>query len=230
MGRATPFVLELSCFFLLIYYCRKRRSCCQPKISLECKIEIFLAWKNWRETLQPPIDTQKLHPDLKQLLVLEDDCVSNNQPPEIFESLTISTRQILSGITPTISTIKGQFLPKRSNLIETFQAHRPFSKLTEGGKAFTKHFHRSRGGWWGQAKGSPEQINEMALRKVNEILDRANWRNIFYLPGEQPVCEYRVILGYGARWSWDLTTSQCKAFRGFLEPPQEDGHEKGWIH
>jgi len=34
----------------------------------------------------------------------------------------------------------------------------------------------------------------------------------------------RIDRGYGIRWQTDAI------FRGFLEPPMEDGHEKGWKH
>ena len=39
--------------------------------------------------------------------------------------------------------------------------------------------------------------------------------------------EARVPEGYGARWA---LTADGARFRGFLEPPMEDGHAKRWRH
>jgi hypothetical protein len=48
---------------------------------------------------------------------------------------------------------------------------------------------------------------------------------VHLLPHKVEVFEIRVAAGYGARWS-----ASGNEFRGFLEPPTLDGHEKGWIH
>jgi len=40
--------------------------------------------------------------------------------------------------------------------------------------------------------------------------------------GDLAVFELRIAAGYGARWLADGSE-----FRGFLEPPMEDGHSKG---
>jgi hypothetical protein len=45
-----------------------------------------------------------------------------------------------------------------------------------------------------------------------------------YLPHNVSIIELRIKEGYGIRWE---TTG---AFRGFLEPQMENGHEKGWKH
>ena len=52
------------------------------------------------------------------------------------------------------------------------------------------------------------------------------WLNLHVLPHEEYVIECRQKDGYGMRW----TTGKSKEFRGFLEPPMADGHEKGWKH
>jgi hypothetical protein len=47
--------------------------------------------------------------------------------------------------------------------------------------------------------------------------------------------EVRNKEGYGARWTAKLRDNNNNhdiswLFRGFLEPPMEDGHSVGWIH
>ena len=60
--------------------------------------------------------------------------------------------------------------------------------------------------------------------------------------GECEIFEIRGAHGYGARWSLDADASETKmpqansaqlrypAFRGFLEPPMENGFAVGWKH
>ncbi|KAF1323481.1 hypothetical protein FI667_g10510, partial [Globisporangium splendens] len=97
--------------------------------------------------------------------------------------------------------------------------------LTVGARAFTKHCQRSADGWWGELKGNDAAKNQIALTKVLEILDTAVWKNIHSLPHAQVTMELRNALGYGARW-----TAEDQAFRGFLEPQMENGHEARWRH
>lgn len=59
---------------------------------------------------------------------------------------------------------------------------------------------------------------------LHYFLDNCIWINIHGLPGDIPILELRVKQGYGIRWQIN------GVFRGFLEPPMENGHEKGWKH
>lgn len=179
-----------------------------------CKLELFA----------------NLHPDLKSLIVVKPEVLAllaEPKPTLALEDMPSEALQILSGMTITVSTLPSAFMPSRDELLAQFNEQRPQSELTEGGRAYTKHCHRHVG-FWGQAKGSAQTINSQALERLEFILANATWRNVFYLPGDRPVCEFRVELGYGARWAWENGT--CTGFRGFLEPPQEDGHEVGWKH
>jgi len=216
---------------------RSARWCKAPSTSqlkqgsrYESLADIHSAFERWKSTTQNPLMTAKsLHPDLPGLIHVTDPAILNNSPPDDFDDLSPQAKQILSGITPSVSTIPGAFLPPRKALLDSFNQVRRFSLLTEGGRAFTKHCHRCSGGWWGSAKGPAAKVNDVALRKVVEILDNATWKNVFYLPGDRPVCEFRVRDGYGARWTWSENPEEI-CFRGFLEPPQENGHEVGWKH
>jgi hypothetical protein len=60
---------------------------------------------------------------------------------------------------------------------------------------------------------------------MKSLLSHAEWINAHMIVHGCPMFEVRVAAGYGTRWSLDNIT-----YRGFLEPPDEDGHEKGWIH
>lgn len=98
------------------------------------------------------------------------------------------------------------------------------SPLTVGGRAFCKHCHRASDGFWPQATGSDSNKNNMALKLYNRFINECVWINIHGLPGELPVIELRVKEGYGIRFLMNGD------FRGFVEPPMIDGHEKGWKH
>ena len=118
--------------------------------------------------------------------------------------------------------------------------------LTEGGRAWTKHFHRSiptldgngegelpgskrrkkadveaSVGWWGIASGSVATINEKALALFWKVVNGATWRNLHWLPHEVLVYEVRVDEGYGMRWS------QHRALKGSGEETQTDSEEVG---
>lgn len=102
--------------------------------------------------------------------------------------------------------------------------------LTVGGRALCKHSGRGKDGWWGGCGGTEADKNDRAERVVLLILATATWVNLHAFggngeEGQDGFFEVREALGYGARWSADGA-----AFRGFLEPHMEDGHEKGWRH
>mmetsp|Transcript_22046 Transcript_22046/g.39072 ORF Transcript_22046/g.39072 Transcript_22046/m.39072 type:complete len:112 (+) Transcript_22046:2-337(+) len=88
--------------------------------------------------------------------------------------------------------------------------------LTVGGRALTKHCHRSEG-FWPQSKGNNDAKNTAALQALKKILENASWVNVHVVPGgsrkKLPIVEIRGPELYGARWTSDGTQ-----FRGFLEP------------
>ncbi|KAL3685998.1 hypothetical protein R1sor_004020 [Riccia sorocarpa] len=99
----------------------------------------------------------------------------------------------------------------------------PGSKLTVGARALAKHVHRCSNGWWGTFSGTEPAKNEVSRRKLRRMIEDAVWMNVHVVP--VPVFEIRVAAGYGARWSQDGRT-----FRGFLEPPMEEGYLHKWRH
>ncbi|CAI5475373.1 unnamed protein product [Closterium sp. Yama58-4] len=94
-----------------------------------------------------------------------------------------------------------------------------------GARALSKHWHRGRDNFWGDASGPDARKNQHALHCLTSLLDGATWMNVHALPHDLPVFEVRGSEGYGARWSADGLQ-----FRGFLEPQMPDGHAKRWRH
>lgn len=113
----------------------------------------------------------------------------------------------------------------RSQCVKAFEQPRTGSSLSVGGKAFTKHCERSSSGWWGIIKGNDAAKNEAARLKLESLLNEAVWKNIHSLPHGHVTMEVRNAQGYGARWY-----IADQSFRGFLEPPMQDGHAVGWRH
>ncbi|CAM9120530.1 unnamed protein product, partial [Phaeothamnion confervicola] len=101
------------------------------------------------------------------------------------------------------------------------------ANLTVGGRALTKHCHRSSCGWWGGIGGGNAAKNAAARAAVMRILDGAVWLSAHTFAGDggSGCFEVREGEGYGARWSAD-----GRRFRGFLEPPMAGGHEAKWRH
>ncbi|EQC34537.1 hypothetical protein SDRG_07864 [Saprolegnia diclina VS20] len=101
------------------------------------------------------------------------------------------------------------------------------SKLTIGGRQWTKHAQRSLDGWWGVNKGSEAQKNALGEAKVRDIMASMVWMNTHGLPNGPIVLEIRQKDGYGARWG---CVDGDVHFRGFVEPYMADGHAVGWVH
>ena len=99
------------------------------------------------------------------------------------------------------------------------------SKLTVGARALCKHAHRSSEGFWGDPRGTEQIKNDYAELKASMIMRECVWVNLHLLPHQEMTIECRIELGYGMRW-----TIKDNAFRGFLEPQMEGGHDKGWKH
>lgn len=118
------------------------------------------------------------------------------------------------------------------------QLHKPNSKssLTVGARALAKHADRGQSGFYGSIQGSEAVKNEHAMNVVEKLIAEAAWVNIHMFGGAdatRPILEVRTQEGYGARWSavWkDAFTPVDVAFRGFLEPHMENGHERRWRH
>jgi hypothetical protein len=102
------------------------------------------------------------------------------------------------------------------------------SRLTVGGKAFSKHAHRAQSDtFWGISTGKEMDKNRYANAALARILNHSQWRNVFMLPHNVVAYEVRNAQGYGARWT---IQDNIVLFRGFVEPMMEDGHAVGWIH
>eukprot|EP00457_Paulinella_chromatophora_P007576 gb/GEZN01007599.1/.p1 GENE.gb/GEZN01007599.1/~~gb/GEZN01007599.1/.p1 ORF type:complete len:338 (+),score=24.94 gb/GEZN01007599.1/:159-1172(+) len=141
----------------------------------------------------------------------------------------LGTRGVLSllGLICTVGSIEA-LPPTARQLQASFQARhhdKLHSLLTAGARAFAKHAHRGADGWWGRVQGGDLDKNRAADHALMFLLRHACWVNLHLLPHDVATFEVRVEGGYGARWSGDGL-----AFRGFLEPPMENGHETGWRH
>lgn len=167
------------------------------------------------------------------------------------------SKHILYGLAYTTGSAIGWAPPSVEMCRTAFEAPNS-AGLTAGARAWSKHFHRSRkfpkveqtekvvmkraedvsAGWWGRPSGPVAGINKNALEILNKVMGNASWRNLHWLPHQVLVYEVRVREGYGMRWSQDQGTAvEDKGpnarewiFRGFLEPPMENGHEIGWRH
>jgi hypothetical protein len=107
--------------------------------------------------------------------------------------------------------------PPRSRLLGTAtRLHSPADALTVAARALTKHVHRSPEEFWGQVTGSAADKNALALRRLEDILDRTTWWNVFGHFKHELVYEARVAGGHGARWG-----RLGEEFIGFLEPFDE---------
>jgi hypothetical protein len=135
-----------------------------------------------------------------------------------------------------VAFAQGWLPPHVSQLIASFSAlHCAGAKLTVGARALAKHVHRDESlCWWGPPlNGSEGRKNELADAVLWRLLQSASWMNIHTLPHRVLAYELRVPEGYGARWTVaDKPDSGATvvSFRGFLEPPDPDGHAHGWLH
>ena len=135
--------------------------------------------------------------------------------------------QMLLGMTPTRTTLPA-LPPPPSALVRAFGAPHGKTTLTVGARARAKHAARAAagdGGFWGEIRGSAAAAHACAARTLCAVMRDAVWVNVFALPHNVDVLELRVASGHGMRFLADGS-----AFRGFLEPPMEGGHEVGWKH
>lgn len=147
----------------------------------------------------------------------EKDVTSNTLYQHLSRGLAYTTGSALGCVPPSTDACLEAFLVTNT------------AGLTEGARAWTKHFHRSMpvdatsggngeggesgskkrkkadveasAGWWGIASGSVATINEKALALFWKVMNGATWRNLHWLPREVVVYEVRVAEGYGMRWS-----------------------------
>ena len=102
------------------------------------------------------------------------------------------------------------------------------ARLTVAARALHKHADRGTERFWGSAAGPEAAKNAHARAVLERVLAEAVWLNAHCTGGlAEPLFEARVPEGYGARWA---LTADGARFRGFLEPPMEDGHAKRWRH
>ena len=71
-------------------------------------------------------------------------------------------------------------------------------------------------------------MNKKAFEKLVQIIENSVWHNCIYLTQDCYAYEVRNKLGYGARWEFKKDAPIF--FRGFVEPPMENGHEMKWRH
>eukprot|EP01022_Parablepharisma_sp_SALTPOND_P008381 TRINITY_DN135825_c0_g1_i1.p3 TRINITY_DN135825_c0_g1~~TRINITY_DN135825_c0_g1_i1.p3 ORF type:complete len:297 (-),score=32.02 TRINITY_DN135825_c0_g1_i1:5049-5864(-) len=76
---------------------------------------------------------------------------------------------------------------------EELKKKKSIPKLSVGGKALSKHAHRSSEGFWGEAKGPELEKNAQAAEILDKILKGATWINIHGLPHNEFILE--VLLG-----------------------------------
>jgi hypothetical protein len=103
--------------------------------------------------------------------------------------------------------------PRAVLLAAASRACGPTDPLTVAARALAKHAHRSPDRFWGVAGGSVADKNREAAARIDHILDRATWWNVFGHFAHETVFEARVPSGHGARWAQD-----GRQFIGFLEP------------
>ncbi|OAE21544.1 hypothetical protein AXG93_2543s1030 [Marchantia polymorpha subsp. ruderalis] len=146
---------------------------------------------------------------------------------DILKELHVEGIRALLGMRSTMGSITDTLPPPTSMLLSAFSIVNnetvPGSKLTVGARALSKHVHRCSNGWWGMFTGSEPAKNELSFLKLQNMIEDAIWMNVHVVP--VPVFEIRVRGGYGARWSLDGSQ-----FRGFLEPPMEEGYLHKWRH
>lgn len=118
--------------------------------------------------------------------------------------------------------------PCTDKLLSAFNQHHKGQAMTVGARALTKHAIRDSSKFWGDTKGTTEQVNNSAIRCLNHIIENCVWNNVIFLTSGVRAYEIRCNPGYGARWEY--RTEDDIEFRGFLEPLIEDGHAKRWRH
>lgn len=84
--------------------------------------------------------------------------------------------------------------------------------LSVCGRALAKHTHRNTNSFWGIINGNDKNKSQLALAKVEYILDNQTWWNVFFHYKHQAVFEARVASGHGVRWA-----NGGAEFIGFLE-------------
>jgi hypothetical protein len=134
---------------------------------------------------------------------------------------------LLCGLRATTGSARSLFPPPSDALLAAFNERHKGQPLSVGGRAFSKHSVRDSSRFWGVCGGSSDFVNECALKCLNRIIDNCVWMNVFALPHDLKAFEIRVRQGYGVRWEFHAGGI---VFRGFVEPPMEDGHIKKWRH
>ncbi|KAG6820316.1 hypothetical protein H0H93_002403 [Arthromyces matolae] len=189
------------------------------------------------------------HLERSKLSQLSLELINDEHPPE----MTPLFIHLSHGLAYTQGSALGSIPPTTDACLSAFIVTNK-AGLTAGGRAWSKHFHRSQSikaretgdrktvnaGWWGSPAGPVSVINDGAVALFWRIIHAATWRNLHWLPHQVLVYEIRVPEGYGIRWSQDKSigtegseetnTYQPWVFRGFLEPQMENGHELGWRH
>jgi hypothetical protein len=144
-------------------------------------------------------------------------------------SLSVSELYLLCGFRKTPGS-EPRFPPGTRECLDAARA--PFTagkELSVCGRALSKHGVRAPSSFWSLSpyEGRAGVLNAGAERAIERVINSAVWWNVFALPHDILAFEIRAVSLYGVRWE---VKAGNVIFRGFLEPPMPDGHEKGWRH
>lgn len=106
--------------------------------------------------------------------------------------------------------------PPEEELLEAFESSHLGTELTVGARALCKHHARMTDHpVWQRPTGTMQQKNATASFHARDMLSKATWKNVHYLPHQQLVYEIRDKTGYGMRWT--LMQDAPPKFRGYVE-------------
>jgi hypothetical protein len=165
--------------------------------------------------------------DLHMSLLESIDITNSTHLQFLLRTVGKSGIHILCGLRRTAGSDTSLFPPSTPDLHRAFVECHKGQPLTVGGRAFSKHSIRDSARFWGYCQGPNDFINEEGLKCLNRVVLNGVWNNVFVLPHDAKAYEIRVPQGYGARWEFKQGGI---AFRGFVEPMMEGGHEKRWRH
>ena len=217
-----------------------------PKSPLLLHLSVSIAYyirgmtssRKWH-TFEPVLSETETRDEIeKRFKLFLSSCTSIDEILNtVFHDMSI-LRMLLNMRTTEGTLRKRIMLPPIRELLRAFDAFHTTvgqSILSVGARALAKHCKRSKKGWWGTCEGSELKKNEDSRKLAVRMIRNVVWINVHGLPHEVSVLEMRVKEGYGLRWAVRYSpepqwTCIVDHFRGFLEPPMSDGHEKGWHH
>lgn len=149
-----------------------------------------------------------------------------------YDIITKHNLRYLLNCRTTTGTIEDILPPRVSVLWKAYlKKHKTSRELTVGARALAKHAHRDSETefWGGELKGSDKFKNQIANDIFQRILKDIQWCNLHQIVGKNIIFELRNSTGHGIRFIYEDSNSNW-TFRGFLEPPMENGHLLRWRH